>query len=76
MWGPAGYEGYDCEDQFEPEHSFGMAQHPVGWVLDGGVGSGEETWYFAGCVLASTGWSALGFGWGQLSVDCPDEVSC
>ena len=53
-----------------------MAQLIDGWVLGSGMHSGEETWYFAGCVLASAAWSALGFGWGQLSVDCPDEVSC
>ena len=74
--GPAGYEGYDCEDQFEPEYSFGMAQHLVGWVLDVGVGSGEETWYFAGCVLAPTGWGILSVVWDMASSDCSDGVDC
>ena len=53
-----------------------MARLIDGWVLGSGMHNGEETWYFAGYVLALVGWSALGFSWGQLSVDCPDEVNC
>ena len=74
--GYAGYEGYVSESLDGPEYSFGMTQITDGWVLAFGASSGEETWYFAGCVLAPTGWGILSVVWDMASSDCPDGVDC
>ena len=74
--GYAGYEGYVSESLNGPEYSFGMTQITDGWVLAYGESSGEETWYFAGCVLASVGWRVLSIGWGTHSFGCPVDIDC
>ena len=53
-----------------------MAQLIDGWVLGSGMHSGEETWYFASCVLAPTGWGILSVVWDMASSDCSDGVDC